>query len=115
MTTFLFMNEIENIDDFRISAAADKPFCAVFSADWCPDCRILKAVLPGLEDEYGDHFVFSIVDRDRFPSLAGEFDIMGIPSFVVLRRGEKIGTYISKLRKTRRQITDFLDEILAGI
>ncbi len=89
----------------------DKAFCAVFSADWCPDCRVLKAVLPGLEKEYQDRFIFRVVDRDGYPDLAAEYDVLGIPSFVVLKNNQVLGTYINKLRKTRRQITDFLDRM----
>ena len=105
------MDNIRDVEQFRTLAAADKPFCAVFSADWCPDCRVLKAVLPGLEQEYGDRFTFKVVDRDDFPHLAEEYDVLGIPSFVVLKEGEVIGTFINRLRKTRRQITDFLDSL----
>ena len=61
------MENLKSIDEFRSLASGDKPFCAVFSADWCPDCRVLKAVLPGLEEEYGDRFSFCVVDRDGFP------------------------------------------------
>lgn len=105
------MDNLRDVQQFRNLAAADKPFCAVFSADWCPDCRILKAVLPGLEQEYRDRFTFTVVDRDGFSGLAEEYTVLGIPSFVVLRKGEVIGTYINPLRKTRRQITDFLDSL----
>lgn len=105
------MDEIRNPDEFRTLAASDKPFCAIFSADWCPDCRVLKAVLPGLGEEYDDRFNFAVVDRDAWPELAEEYDVLGIPSFVVLKNSEVVGTYINRLRKTRRQITDFLDNL----
>ncbi len=105
------MDNLRSIEDFRAMAADDKPFCAIFSADWCPDCRVLKAVLPGLEEEYGDRYRFTVVDRDEYPSLAEEYDVLGIPSLVVLRKGQVLGTYINRLRKTRRQITDFLDSL----
>ncbi len=105
------MRNIQDLDDFRQIADSDKPFCAVFSADWCPDCRVLKAVLPGLEDEYGERFNFAVVDRVNYPGLAEEYDVLGIPSFVILKNNKVVGTFINRLRKTRRQITDFLDSL----
>ena len=106
------MKEISGEADFRALAAADKPFCAVFSADWCPDCQVLKAALPSLEEEFGDRYDFAIIDRDQYMNLAQEFDVMGIPSFVVLKNDNVIGTFISKFRKTRAEIASFLEETL---
>lgn len=103
------MRDIQNIDDFRQLASSEKPFCAVFSAEWCPDCQVLKAVLPGLEEEYGDRFNFAVVDRDTYPGLAEEYDVLGIPSFIVIRNNDVAGAFMNRFRKTRRQITDFLE------
>ncbi len=107
------MLAIKDSDEFRSFIKDETGFCAIFTADWCPDCQVLKAVLPGLEKEFDGRFIFAIVDRDRFPDLASEFDILGIPSFVTFRKGEIAGTFISKLRKTRQQIVDFLEEAYA--
>ncbi|MCK5736133.1 MAG: thioredoxin family protein [Spirochaetaceae bacterium] len=104
------MKNLENTSEFQTLADGDMRFCALFSADWCPDCRVLKAVLPGLEEEFGDRFVFSVVDTKDFPELAEKYDILGIPSLIAFHRGEVIGTFISTLRKTRKQIVDFLKE-----
>ncbi len=104
---------IKDSDEFRSFVKEETRFCAIFTADWCPDCQVLKAVLPGLETEFDGRFIFATVDRDKFLDLASEFDILGIPSFVTFRRGEVTGTFTSKLRKTRQQIVDFLEETYA--
>lgn len=105
------MTALGSTEEFRSLADSDNRFCALFTADWCPDCRVLKAVLPGLEKEFEGRFVFATVDRDRFPDLAAEHDILGIPSFISFHKGKVTGTFISKLRKTRQQIVDYLEEI----
>lgn len=113
LTTFIFMKVVENTDEFRSLAESDNRFCALFTADWCPDCLVLKAVLPGLEKDFENRFVFATVDRDKFPDLVAEYDILGIPSFISFHKGEVTGTFISKLRKTRHQIVDYLEETYA--
>ncbi len=108
------MMSLENTEEFQALSQSDKRFCALFTAEGCPDCRVLKAVLPSLEEEFGDKFTFAVIDRDTFPDLVERFDILGIPSLVSFYKGEVTGTFISKLRKTRQQIVDFLEEAYAN-
>ena len=76
---------------------------------WCPDCRIIEPDLPRLEEKY-NHFNFVSVDRDEFIDLAIENDIMGIPSFLVYKNDELVGSYIGKERKSIEQIDEFLSK-----
>ncbi|MGV3244230.1 thioredoxin family protein [Staphylococcus sp. 11261D007BR] len=81
----------------------------LFSADWCPDCKIIEPDLPQVEEKY-PQFEFVMVDRDQFIDLAIEEGIMGIPSFLVYQNGERVGDYIGKERKTIEQIEQFIDQ-----
>lgn len=78
-----------------------------FTADWCGDCRFIKPFLPEIEAENPD-FTFIQVDRDQYIDVAKEWDIFGIPSLVVIEDGREIGRFISRDRKTKAQINDFL-------
>lgn len=78
-----------------------------FTADWCPDCQFIYPVMPEIEAENAD-FTFVRVNRDNFMELAQEWNIFGIPSFVVLENGKEIGRLVNKLRKTKAEINDFL-------
>jgi thioredoxin-like negative regulator of GroEL len=103
------MQVIESSEEFHAILEKKQNICAMFTAQWCPDCQVLKAVLPGLEKEFQGRFDFISVDRDRFTDLAAEYDILGIPSFITFSDGRITGTFISRLRKTRQQIVDFLE------
>lgn len=81
----------------------------LFSADWCPDCKIIEPDLPQVQEKY-PQFEFVMVDRDQFIDLAIEEGIMGIPSFLVYQNGERVGDYIGKERKTIEQIEQFIDQ-----
>lgn len=78
-----------------------------FTADWCPDCRFIYPVMPDIEAE-NPEFNFVRVNRDDFMEVAQEWDIFGIPSFVVVENGQEIGRFVDKNRKTKTEINSFL-------
>ncbi len=84
----------------------------MFSADWCPDCRVIEPILPRLEADYPE-YTFMEVDRDQFIDLCGELDIFGIPSFIAFHNGKEAGRFVSKDRKTLEEIEDFINGLSA--
>lgn len=82
----------------------------VFSAEWCPDCRIIEMALQMIEVDYPE-FTFVYVDRDQFIEICQEYDIFGIPSFIAFKDGKETGRFVSKDRKTKEEIEEFLDEL----
>lgn len=98
-----------DIDEISRMMHGAKPCVLVFRADWCSDCIFIEPFMPGVEASYADDLDFVQVDRDRFPELAGELGIMGIPSFVVFRAGRELVRFASPLRKTREEIETFLN------
>ncbi|WP_218662056.1 thioredoxin family protein [Streptococcus dysgalactiae] len=78
-----------------------------FTADWCPDCQFIYPVIPDIEAEH-TNMIFVRVNRDQFMEVAQKWDILGIPSFVVIEKGQEVGRLVNKMRKTKAEITDFL-------
>ncbi|MED1861992.1 thioredoxin family protein [Fictibacillus nanhaiensis] len=103
------MENIKSIEQFNETIKKDVTI-AVFSADWCPDCVVIKPILPEIEEEYSN-YQFVYVDRDELIELCQELDIFGIPSFLAFKDGEEIGRYVNKERKTKEQIVAFLEEL----
>jgi thiol-disulfide isomerase/thioredoxin len=84
-----------------------------FTADWCGDCRFIKPQMPEIEKDFSDwHFVE--VDRDKYIDVAAEWNIFGIPSFVVIQNGKELGRLVNKDRKTKQEIADFLNHVTKG-
>lgn len=100
------MRELQSIEEFH-ELKQEGPVVFMFTAGWCPDCRIIEPVLPEIEKEHQE-FTFISVDRDRFIDLCIELDIYGIPSFLAFENGAEIGRFVSKDRKTREEIEGFL-------
>ena len=87
-----------------------QPAILIFSASWCPDCHFMKTYINDvIEDNKQWHFYY--VDRDEMLDLCIDLEILGIPSFVAYKDGKEVSRFVSKLRKTKEEVQDFIDHI----
>jgi thioredoxin-like negative regulator of GroEL len=86
---------------------------AVFKTTWCKDCHFIDPFMPQVEADYADRLTVIEIDRDDMPELCEELNILGIPSFIAFRKGRELIRFVSKLRKTRDEIEQFLDRAVA--
>lgn len=107
------MEKITNESDFRARVGADGLTVAVFKTTWCPDCHFIDPFMPAVEEAYADRIRLIEVDRDDLPDLCSELNILGIPSFIAFREGRELIRFVSKLRKSREEIEQFLDRAVA--
>lgn len=103
------MEPVKTEADFNVRIAAAKPVVAVFKTAWCKDCHYIEPFIPDVESKYADRLTFVVVDRDELPELCEQYNILGIPSFIVFREGKELTRFVNKLRKTREEIEQFLD------
>ncbi|MBO8177772.1 MAG: thioredoxin family protein [Bacillus sp. (in: Bacteria)] len=103
------MEKLISIEQFQQIKEEGKTIF-LFSADWCPDCRFIEPVLPEIENKYTD-YQFVYVDRDQFIDLCAELDVFGIPSFIAYENGKEIGRFVSKDRKTKEEIEQFIESL----
>lgn len=102
--------EIQSVADYY-DLVEKTPKCIVlFSADWCGDCLFLKQFLDQLVSE-NQEYQWYYVDRDKLLDICIENGIMGIPSFIAYKEGKKAGTFISKQRKTKQEVQDFINSL----
>ncbi|QTN00113.1 thiol reductase thioredoxin [Sediminibacillus dalangtanensis] len=102
------MKELESKEAF--SQWKKEKAIFMFSADWCPDCRVIEPLLPEIEANY-EEYTFIYVDRDKFIDLCAELDIFGIPSFLAFDHNKEIGRFVSKDRKTKEEIEAFIEKL----
>ncbi|MDF2926891.1 MAG: thiol-disulfide isomerase [Paenibacillaceae bacterium] len=106
------MHIVREEAEFRSRVAGSKPVVAVFKTTWCKDCHYIEPFMPDIEKQYGERLDFIQVDRDDLPELCSELNILGIPSFIAFLDGKEITRFVSKLRKNREEIEQFLDRSL---
>ncbi|WP_067924380.1 thioredoxin family protein [Alicyclobacillus shizuokensis] len=107
------MQAIEGMDQFFTLVREKDPTVMVFSADWCPDCRYMDTYIDEVVNEYQGKFRFYHVDRDKFLDLCETLDVLGIPSFIAYRDGQVVSRFVNGKRKTKQEVTDFLDDAWA--
>lgn len=61
-----------------------------FNATWCGPCKMLGPVVEELSGEYAGKVDFYSVDVDDNPKLAEKYNVMNIPTLVILKKGEKV-------------------------
>ncbi|MEG9297186.1 thioredoxin family protein [Mangrovibacillus sp. Mu-81] len=103
------MRKLETIEEFHELKNKGK-HVFMFSADWCPDCRVIEPILPEIESEFSE-YTFIYADRDQFIDICIENDIFGIPSFLAFGNGQELGRFVSKDRKSKEEIQEFMNNL----
>ena len=82
--------ELENKDDFK-DQIKDGKVLVDFYAVWCGPCQMMKPVVEKYAESQEMVKVMS-VDVDKFPEIASNFNVMSIPTFIVFKNGEPVGS-----------------------
>lgn len=103
------MKEITSVEQYR-EIIENENVIILFTANWCPDCMVIKPFMPSIVEKYNDYNFYSI-NRDHLMDLCVELEIFGIPSFVAFKGGKEVGRFVNKERKTREQIESFIGSL----
>jgi thioredoxin-like negative regulator of GroEL len=103
------MQKIKEESAFREQVGHNQLTIAIFKTTWCKDCHYIEPFIAEVEAAYFDRLTMIEIDRDDMADLCSELNILGIPSFIAFREGQELVRFVSKLRKTREEIEQFLD------
>ena len=73
--------------------SSDKIVFVDFYADWCGPCRMVAPVVEEISEEV-DGVDFYKVNCDDEQELASKYEVMTIPTLLILKKGEQIKEFI---------------------
>ena len=89
---------------------ADKPVLLDYWAEWYGHCKMLAPILDEVAIEYGDKLTVAKLDIDSNPNTPPKFGIRGIPTLMIFKGGDVVGTKVGAMSKS--QLTAFIDETI---
>ena len=84
---------------------SDKPVLLDFFATWCGPCKMIAPVLDEIAEEREDIKVCK-VNVDEEPELAAQYQVVSIPTLLVIKNGETVNRSLGA--KPKAQILEML-------
>ena len=103
------MESIQTTENFNKIIQSDQPVIIKFEAGWCPDCKAMDLWIDPIIEKYNAYQWYS-VNRDELEDVAANHDVMGIPSLLIFKNGEKLAHLHSANAKSPEQGETFLAE-----
>jgi thioredoxin len=83
-----------------------------FWAIWCGPCRIIAPTVEELAKEYSGKVKVAKLNTDENPDIASRYKIMGIPTVMFFKDGQKVDQIVGAVPKP--QLKAKIDALLAS-
>lgn len=100
-----------NYEAFRAALSqSEKPVLVDFWAPWCTYCRRIGPAYEKIAAQYADTVLVGKVNIDEEAALAAQEQIEVIPTLVLYRNGQAVGSIVAP--ESKAMIEQFLEESL---
>ncbi len=88
--------------NFR-SEVLDSPGVTIIDlwAEWCGPCKRLAPIIEEIGSEYAGQIKVTKLDVDAYPSVPGQYQVMGIPTVLVFKAGQLVDTIVGFMPKEK--------------
>ena len=101
-----------NKNQFEEMIQSEKPVLVDFWAPWCGYCRRIEPAYNKIAENFGEELNVVKINIDEEPQLTRAEQIEVIPTLVMYRSGEAIGSIVAP--ESKNMIEEFINETLTG-
>ena len=105
------MLTITNANEFNEAVLkSDKPALVDFWAPWCGPCKMVAPEVEAVAKNFEGRAVVAKLNVDENQDLAGQYNVMSIPTLIVFKGGNEVGRITGY--RPQKDINDMLEKVL---
>lgn len=89
---------------------ARMPVLLDFWASWCGPCRMMSPVVDDIAESMNTSIKVGKINIDECPDLAQKYNVMSIPTFVVIKNGKEAARTVGV--QSREDLVSHLEKVL---
>jgi len=91
--------KITDTDFENLVIKSEKPILVDYWAEWCGPCKMITPILEEIADEMEGRILVGKLNVDENSQTPPKYGIRGIPTLMLFKDGEPVGTKVGALSK----------------
>lgn len=110
----MILSDLQNVDQNNFQPEvlqSSSPVLVDFWAPWCGPCRMVAPVVDKVSKTYQGRLKVVKLNTDENPSLAGKYEVSGIPCLILFKSGEPVDRIVGYVPE--KQLVSMVEKHLA--